>query len=402
MKYSNSLKYMIGFPKSNDISELSVKRVRGLCERLGRINIGSKYICLPSGASGYASAVMLESVIAAAGHSVGRITSAPGFESRSFISVNLAQPSIDDYNNSVAELKSAVRRSPDEGYLREETAFVLGLLLCKMSGCEYVILQGFSEVKHSLADVCAPYDLIVVPTVYEKDGGDAVVSMCDAVRKGTREVVSGNQKSEIYNVLSNACAVSGVRLYIPIKSSFKIEQVNARNIAFSYGDREGFSMKTPSWLLRDVAMTVIEAALALRRSGTKLPWRNIADGIAESVGTACFELLSISPLIIIDSASEPSEIELMANTAKEIFGSTSLDGAVFCISDAVKSNLSFWGDDRELIVFSEQEGEANAFNSTHKCAKDVVKQMKSGKNVICFGSVEFALEMKQEIIRIIN
>ena len=241
MKYSNSLKYMNSFPAADGAGNISQKRALELCLDLGRINAGMRCICLPEGGSGHAIAVLLESVIKNAGHCVGRVTSVGGFDSRSSICVDGEAPSIEDYNRAVAELKSAVQRKPDAGYTKEETTFALGLLLCRISGCEYVILEGLSGKDFSLDSVCAPYDLIVMPTVYDSENAaEKVRTLCDAVRRGTREVVSGNQKSEVYNAISNACAISGVRLYIPVKAQFEVGEITSRKLTFSYCGREGF------------------------------------------------------------------------------------------------------------------------------------------------------------------
>ena len=61
--------------------------------------------------------------------------------------------------------------------------------------------------------------------------------------------------------------MSGTRLYIPVKAGLEITEASARKLCFNYGGREGYSLRSPSHILRDVAITVIESALALRRGG---------------------------------------------------------------------------------------------------------------------------------------
>ena len=233
MKYANSLKYMNGFMPAASPTEISVKRVSELCARLGKINVGTPCICLPVGSAGHACAVMLESVISSSGHTVGRITSVHGYDSRQSIMINGEVAPIEDYNKAVAEIKSAINKDPDGGYTKEETTFVLGLLLCKLLCCEYILLEGLSCEDYTLDSVCAPYDLIVMPTVYELDGAtERVKTLCDAIKRGTREVISGNQKSEVYNRISTACVLNGIRLYIPVKAQFEVKEVTSRRIDF--------------------------------------------------------------------------------------------------------------------------------------------------------------------------
>ena len=68
MKYVNSMKYMNSFESAGDLSLVSQKRIRDLCSDLGRINVGTSGIFLPSGQASHATAVMLESVIKNAGY----------------------------------------------------------------------------------------------------------------------------------------------------------------------------------------------------------------------------------------------------------------------------------------------------------------------------------------------
>lgn len=410
MKYSNSLKYMCGFPLSGESIESSQRRLRALCQQLGRVELGVKYIAVPEGSAGFATATMLASVIRSAGHYVGLITSEYGYDPRASVMINGAPASIEDFNSSVIAVKSAVNKLWEESFCREETVIAMGLLLCKLNACEYVILQGLSGKDSTLDAVCAPFDLIVTPTVYGTDKTeDRLKSICDLIRRGSREVISGNQKSEVYNTISNACAVSGARLGIPVKAQFKITDITARSAVFSYGDREGFTIKSPSRLLREVAMTVIEAALALRRGGVKLPWSSISGGLADVVGTHCFELLSVSPLVIIDSASDCAEVEMLLGTVEDIFGDGS-GGVSVCIPRLAMPSLAAFGDKKadSVLILSAEAVEAEAkdgeiyFDSVKKCAKEAVRLMKSGKSLMCFGSVAFAAEIKAEINKIIN
>ena len=404
MKYSNSLKYMNGFPEAGAMSEMSVKRVLELCLALGKVNVGLRCVCLPEGSSGHAVAVMLESVIKSSGHSIGRITSVRRFDSRSSIYIDGEIPSIVDYNAAVAELKNAVKKNPDAGYTREETTFVLGLLLCRMCGCEYVILEGLSGKDYSLDAVCAPYDLIVMPTVYDNDSSsDKVKVLCDAVRRGTREVVSGNQKSEIYNAISNACAISGVRLYIPVKAQFEVDEVAARKLTFSYSGREGFSLRSPSYLLRDCAITVIESALALRRGGVKLPWSDITTGLSSASETCCFDMIAISPLLLIDSASSPDEAAMLIKTAEATLGEDALRGVAIAIpEDAEGIEKAFADKETSRVMVLSAVAGSECFDTMKKLASEVVSLWRQGTGVLCLGGVGFALDIKNEILKLIN
>ena len=409
MKYSNSLKYMNGFLPVLSGADISQKRVATLCLSLGRINLGLRTICMPSSGAGHALAVMLEAVMKNAGHKVGRITSAFGFDSRASVYICGEIASIEDYNSAVEELKGAVKRNPDMMFTREETTFVLGLLLCRMTGCEYVIFEGLSTSDYSLDAICAPYELIVIPALY---GGSCVACdikcLCDTIKRETREVVSSNQKSEVYNTISNACAMSGARLSIPVKAQFEVEEVSSRNMSFSYVGREGFSLKNPSYMLRDVAITVIEAALALRRGGVRIPWSSIIAGLSSASNTCCFDVLSLSPKLILDSSTVAEEAALLFKTANELWGEGVLNNATVCVSasalgtlEALKEDIS----DSILVVgrdISDLPDSARVPETVKTAAKEIYSDIRSGRDVVCFGDVGFICELKSELLKLMN
>ncbi|MBR3687403.1 MAG: hypothetical protein IKL66_07985 [Clostridia bacterium] len=413
MKYSNSLKYMNSFSPAKTPADISQKRITDLCKRLGRVNVGTRYIYVPDGSAGHACAVLLENIIKSSEHSVGRIMSCCDFDSRSSILIGGETVSIETYNKSVTALKSVAKNDPDDMYTREEMVLALGLLICKLEACEYVILEGLSKDGMALDAICAPYDLIVVPTVYEGSGAaDKIKTVCDVIRRGTREVVSGNQRSDVYNKISQACAISGVRLYIPAKAQFETTDISARNLNFNYGGKEGYTLRSPSHVLRDCAMTAVEASLALRRGGVKMPWNGIFNGLSSASDTRCFEMISASPIIVTDSASVREELIPMLKTADELWGASESFSIV--VSPNEKTSLSslfsaFSGRklNNVVLVNCETEEESSTDNlircrSVKEAAKELLGLSKSEQLIFCFGSVDFAAEIKGEFFKAMN
>lgn len=416
MKYANSLKYMNGFASAPAEEDISRKRVSELCNSLGRINIGAGFICIPEGAGGHGVAVLLERIIAVSGYRVGRITSCEDFDSRVSVYVNGEIPPIEDYNKAVAELKGAVLRSKEE-YYKQEVTFALALLLCKLSDCDYIILEGLGNDKYSLDSVCAPYDLIIMPTVYCNDNpAQTLKHLCEAIRRGVREVISGNQKSEVYNIISNACAMSGVRLYIPVKSQFVTRELTPRRIGFDYNGKEGYTMKSPSCILRDCAMIAIEASLAIRRSGIKMPWNAIINGLATATGMSSFEVISASPMIVTDSSSSREEAELLLKTLEEV--SADASSVVLAVKCRDEKHLEELVDVfaevnvSKLIILSDSPLSdsflaANGYDDTvcedvGEVAAKALALSEQNSLVVCLGSVSFADAVKAEMLRIMS
>ena len=402
MKYVNSLKYMRSFETSVAPSDISSVRASELCELLGRININTKSIFIPAGAAGHATAVMLESVIKSEGYRVGRITSEFGFDCRKMVYIDATQASIEDFNRAVAELKAKITSVPDKQFLAEEVAFALSLLLCRMCDCKYIIFEGMSCEDYDLASLCAPYDIVIVPEIREEDEKTLAV-ISKAVLHSPRAIVSANQKINVYNKLSSV-ARTGINL--TAKKDFEIKHLSSIRLDFSYGSRDGYSIKTPSLIARECAMLVIDTAQAIRRDGVKVQWSNIESGLASAVGTLAFDTFSVSPLMLFDGAADEYEVSALKATMEETLGAVSLEGLSICVpASAIDRIAQFDGVDT-LIIVGDADCEpsfAQVQNTVFcKDIKSAAKQLKNNikdcKNTVVFGSVAFATELRDCLI----
>ena len=405
MKYVNSLKYMNSFAPSESPSDISASRVAQLCELLGRVNINTKSIFIPSGTAGYMTSVLLESVIKHEGYRIGRITSEFGFDCRKMVYIDGAPASIEDFNRAVAELKSKVASLPEQTFSSEEAAFALSLLLCRMNDCRYIILEGMSTDSFDLASLCAPYDIVIVPEIRE-DNEKALSVVCKAIAQGPRAIVSANQKIPVYNKLASV-AKTGINL--TAKKNFEDNHISSLRLEFSYGSREGYSIKSPSIIGRECAMLVIDAAQAIRRDGVKVQWSNIEAGLASATNMGAFDIFSVSPLMVFDSACDTDGVSAIKSTADAVFGGGILEHISLCAPISAMEAISrFSGIDRLIIVGDVQYDDISwiAADSVVCCktfksaAKELKANIKDGKNTVALGSVAFALGLKEELINL--
>jgi len=401
MKYVNSLKYMNSFEPLAALSDISLSRTASLCELLGRVNINIKSIFLPSGTAGYMTSVMLESVIKHEGYRVGRITSEFGFDCRKMVYIDGAQANIEDFNRAVAELKAKVISVADQKFSKEEAAFALSLLICRMNDCRYIILEGMSTESFDLASLCAPYDIVIVPEIKNVDDTDLSV-VCRAISRGTRAIVSANQRLTVYNRLSG---VSRTGINLTAKQSFAVKNTSSIRLDFAYGNRDGYSIKTPSVIGRECAMLVIDAAQAMRRDGVKVQWANIESGLAGAMNMGACDTFSVSSIMLFDSASDEHGIAMLISTIDEVFGKASLENISICApADAVEVLSQFKTVDT-LILVGENESRLSKVcaqsmiycKDLKSAAKQLKSNIKNGKNTVALGSVAFALGLKEEL-----
>ena len=157
-------------------------------------------------------------------------------------------------------------------------------------------------------------------------------------------------------------------------------------------------------MLRDCAMTVIESALALRRGGVKMPWNCIASGLGCTTDAMCFDMLALSPLILVDSSANADEAAMLLKTADETLGESTLRGVAVAIPEEADSVLKPFSDKEisRVLTCSATKNDEDCFDSIKKLACEIVKIWKSGSGVVCLGGVEFAVSVKTEILKIMN
>ena len=208
-----------------------------------------------------------------------------------------------------------------------------------------------------------------------------------------------------------------VRLYIPVKAQFTVIEQSVKKLAFEYGGKDGYVLRSPSYMLRDSAITVIEAALAIRRSGFKLPGSAIAEVLLAATDTSCFDVISVMPMIIADAASSYEETELLLKTCAE----AGIDTARLSIcvrADNVEKikKVAGWLEDSRIERIIAVSAIAEDFGDTTQyadavvmckdagaAAKEVFSSMSEQKTpLICLGSLGLATEFKTDLLKLMS
>lgn len=143
-----------------------------------------------------------------------------------------------------------------------------------------------------------------------------------------------------------------------------------------------------------------------------MPWNGIFEGISATTDSRCFEVISASPTIVTDSASVREEVIPMLKTADEVWGECESFSVVLSPEPqrSVTSLLSSFSGRRlnnVVIVGREVQEDLPADNviaceTANDAAKTLTELAKSEKLIFCFGSVDFAAEIKTEFIKTMN
>ena len=143
-----------------------------------------------------------------------------------------------------------------------------------------------------------------------------------------------------------------------------------------------------------------------------MPWSGIFNGLSSALDTRCFEMISASPIIVTDSARIREELIPMLKTADELWGAPESFSIV--VSPDGKTSLSslfsaFSGRNLNNVVLVGCEAQVDLptdnvirCKTSNEAAKVLVGLGESEKLIFCFGSVEFAAEIKSEFIKTMN
>ena len=119
-------------------------------------------------------------------------------------------------------------------------------------------------------------------------------------------------------------------------------------------------------------------------------------------------MLSASPLVIVDCAKTVAEAQLLVSTFEEVLGDGYPEELSVCIPANATELLEVFGERRlySVILVGERAGEmregAVVCRDASEGSKEIFSLMRSGRDTVCLGSVDFALEIRNETLKRMN
>ncbi len=312
MNYVNSLKYLQSFERGIGGDGVSMQRLNELCISLGKINYGINFANISGTTSGHVTSLMLDRAIGLAGYTIGHICENYDREGFQCVKINGMQPSNLMVASAVTEISRIIGKNQPPYYKLEEVEFALSLLICRICGCDFVIMEMIPEYHTCFDYVCRPATVTVIPSVYGNDGGlEEIAIGCDAIKKGTHEAVCGVLTPESHNALVSVCVNSGIRLSSAIGGSIEIVSRLPRKTVFNYKNYKELTVRNASQLLVDSAVTSIEVLSRIKHIGINVKIETMREAMEKVGDVDCFELISAYPNIVIHTADGIGEIRVL-------------------------------------------------------------------------------------------
>ena len=357
MTYINALKKINSFPRMTGAPTL--ERMRLLCKYLGDPQKKLKFVHI-AGTNGKGScAAMLDSILRKAGYRTGRYISPYilDFRERMTVCGEMIRHEelcihTDTVIKAVSQMSSDIERAREglevpyqipklilDGKVSDtpvqfEVVTAIGFLYFLSAGCDVVLLECGLGGKFDATNVIDPPLAAVIMSIgldHTELLGDRVeiiaAEKCGIIKNGTQEIISYPQSPSVMSVISDACVKANARISVPLKKELKILHASFGGLDFVYKDRKYRTRLAASYQMNNAA-TVIEAAEALTRVGMNISKEDIYGGLAETWFPARFEVLGVSPTVIVDGAHN-------------VHGIAALCESIDMVSDIIRGKVVF-------------------------------------------------------------
>ncbi len=360
MTYVNAVKYI----KSCENGIPSPERMRLLCRYLGDPQRQMKFVHIAGGSGKSSCASMLSMMLTEAGYRVGSLTSPFIREHREMVSVNKEPLSHADFAKFVEKVALAAKKMkedietaalpPEESAdvaisdasakpkitknllegkidptpISREIICAAALLAFKHYDCNISILECGESRADPTGIIDPPLVAVICGTSFTEE---QLRTGAGIIRRGTREVVTSAPAGEAYSTILDSCVRTGSRLTVPAKGELRPIHSGLSTKTFEYRGKT-YSVPYCSEYQLTNALIAIETVYSLRRTGVTLHSEDISRGISKAKIPLRFELLSISPFMIIDCPSGKNDGQAFCDSLSSI--SASLGRSVTLVTPA--------------------------------------------------------------------
>ncbi len=337
MTYVNARKYL----SAHRGIQPSPERMKLLCRYIDDRIRHKKCVHIAGGSGKTSCALMLASILDTSGLKTGVFTRPAAGEERSSIAVGGTALSCTDFalctdrvskaakamtadilaakSNTLTQSASKITKNLLEGKISPEPSYdellcAVALVCFAEARCDVMIL----ECGDSRAD---PTGVIEPPAVSVICGStltqEQLRTGIGIIRRGTREVVSSVSPGEAYSAVLNSCVKAGSRLTVPARAELTLLHRNLGGRDFEYRGKEYHLPLCPEYQAQN-ALTAIEAAYALRRTGVSIDGDSVVRGLAKAKVPLRFELISLSPFIAADCPASGTDAAAFCESLGEL------------------------------------------------------------------------------------
>lgn len=334
MNYENSVKYIHSLLKFG--MNLGLRRISALLKELGNPQEKLEFIHVAGTNGKGTTSTMLSSILCAAGKKTGLFTSPYVFDFCERIQINNKNIPHDDLSRVVEKVKNACDRLSSKG--TEPTEFEVitaaAMLYFYEQKCDAVVLEVGLGGRYDSTNIISCPKAAVITSIsldHTKILGDTVEKIaaekCGIIKNGGTVITTSEQNEKAISVIKDTVRVKNGRLLIGDVSAAEILSEDIFGTEISYN---GLTVKIPLVGRHQVENTVgvITAARALGISD-----EFIKKGIESTVIHARMEIISRSPVIMLDGGHNPECAAALENVLVRFAGDKSITALIGMMAD---------------------------------------------------------------------
>ncbi len=386
-------------------SKLELCRIKKLCELLGNPQNELKCIHI-AGTNGKGStSVFINNILLNAGFKVGLYTSPYIYEFNERIQLNntpIADTELVDIMNKVSEQVKVMLKEGYEHPTEFELITAAAFLFFKQKECDYVVLEvGLGGTYDATNIIDSP--ILSVITSISKDHtdylGDTISEIaknkCGIIKESCPVVTYMNQEKDALSVIKDTAKEKNSDLTISDGSDLLINKCSLSGNEFIYKGEKYETDLVGKYQIYN-AITAINAADILKKSGVSISDENIKCGLKKAKWHARFEILSKEPTIIADGSHNADGMAAFVETVKE-----AIDGKIICVFGMLKDKdydycLKMLSEVTDTIIVTEvsENPRRESVENLSETAKKYIKNVYSQKENA--GAVKLALDLAEK------
>lgn len=371
-------------------SKLELTRIKKLCELLGNPHKELKCIHI-AGTNGKGStSVFINNILLDAGFKVGLYTSPYIYEFNERIQLNntpIADIELVDVMNKVSEKVKVMLNDGYEHPTEFELITAAAFLYFKQKECDYVVLEvGLGGTYDATNIIDTP--IVSVITSISKDHtdylGDTIREIaknkCGIIKESCPVVTYMNQEQDALSVIKAAAKEKNADLTISDSSTLKINKCSLSGNEFTYKSEKYETDLIGKYQIYN-AITAINTAEVLKKSGVLISDENIKHGLKSARWHARFEILSKEPTIIADGSHNADGMAAFVETVKE-----AIDSKIICVFGMLKDKdydlcLKMLSEVTDTVIVTEvpQNPRRESVENLSESAKKHIKKVYSQK-----------------------
>ena len=328
MTYHNAIKYIKNSPNITPKDSSAKERIEMLFSVLGNPQKKIKYIRLAGNNGKSVCAQMMTYILNESKILTGSLTMPLHSELRENIKIGGQMLSMDEIVKfteqivkAVAEINSANNQS-DVAVRKifaptaHEIMLCIALLAFDANKCTIAFIESDHSTEDPSRFLPVPMSAVICGAI-PSDDTEEITKIQSYIQRGVTDVISVPQDTEAFKTIQSTCHAANCRLTISVPKKASVTSLNLGGTKFNYKDNS-YSLRICGRFQVTNAILAIETCNVLLRNGYKIEQDHIKIGLYKTTLPSKFEILSVSPTIIVDSTYAPIAIETVCDSFVEL------------------------------------------------------------------------------------